>query len=323
MNIFQSQLFLTEMNKIEEAQQILKTLGLPTAQQNEMSALTLLALCGIKENDSWENSFRSSLGVSKGIMSFVRDNYNREYAPNTRETFRRQVLHQFVQARIADYNPDDPSLSVNSPRAHYAISEVALGAIRHYNTKQWSTEAGKFTSTVGELIKIYASERELNMIPLELANGEKLKLSAGKHNEVQVAIVNLFAPRFANGGTLVYLGDTAKKDLYVDTKTLDSLNIPIDQHSKLPDVVIYDSKRNWLFLIEAVTSHGPVSPKRIVELEEFLKDCKAGKVYVTAFPDFVEFKKHSNNIAWETEVWLVDTPDHMIHFNGDRFLGPR
>lgn len=122
---------------------------------------------------------------------------------------------------------------------------------------------------------------------------------------------------------MLYLGDTAKKDLFLDADNLAGLGIPIDQHSKLPDVVIYDERRNWLFLIEAVTSHGPVSPKRLLELEELLKGCQAGKVYVTAFPNMAEFKKHSNNIAWETEVWLAEIPDHMIHFNGDRFLGPR
>ena len=109
----------------------------------------------------------------------------------------------------------------------------------------------------------------------------------------------------------------------MDEPMLEKLNIPIDQHSKLPDVIIYDQSKNWLFLIEAVTSHGPVSPKRIIEMEELLQDCKSGMIYVTAFPDFTEFKKHSNNIAWETEVWLADSPEHLIHFNGDRFLGPR
>ncbi|HSH64460.1 MAG TPA: BsuBI/PstI family type II restriction endonuclease, partial [Bacteroidia bacterium] len=154
-------------------------------------------------------------------------------------------------------------------------------------------------------------------------NGDVIKLSAGKHNELQAAIVEQFAPRFCKGATLLYLGDTAKKDLFIDKTYLESLGIPIDQHSKLPDVVIYDQARCWLFLIEAVTSHGPVSPKRMHELEELLKNCKEGKVYVTAFPDFSEFRKHMGNIAWETEVWLSDVPDHMIHFNGDRFMGPR
>jgi len=311
------------MSKLTEAQEILKTLGLPPAQYNEMAALTFLAICNIKENDSWLNATRHSLGVTKGIMIFVNDNYNKTYAPNTRETFRRQVLHQFVQARVVDYNPDEPNLPVNSPKAHYALTKEVLEVVKAYGTKNWKKEVDNFIATVGKLSEVYLKGRELIQIPVQLANGEVIKLSAGKHNEVQAAIVEKFAPRFATGGTLLYLGDTAKKDLFVDEKTLKELGIPIDQHSKLPDVVIYDTTRNWLFLIEAVTSHGPVSPKRIVELEEFLKNCKVGKVYVTAFPDMTEFKKHSNNIAWETEVWLMEVPDHMIHFNGDRFMGPR
>ncbi len=311
------------MSKLEEAQEILKALGLPPAQYNEMAALTFLAVCNIKENDSWANATRQSLGVTKGIMTFVNDNYGKSYAPNTRETFRRQVLHQFVQARVVDYNPDKPDLPVNSPNAHYALTKEVLEVVKTYKTKNWDKALKSFIDTVGKLSEVYLKERELNQIPVTLQNGETIKLSAGKHNEVQAAIVEQFAPRFANGGILLYLGDTAKKDLFVDEIGLKDLGIPIDQHSKLPDVVIYDRKRKWLFLIEAVTSHGPVSPKRLLELEEFLKECKVGKVYVTAFPDMTEFKKHSNNIAWETEVWLMEVPDHMIHFNGDRFMGPR
>lgn len=311
------------MSKIKEAQEILKAIGLPPAQYNEMAALTFLAICNIKEEDSWATATRKSMGVTKGIMTFVNEYYGKTYAPNTRETFRRQVLHQFVQARVVDYNPDKPNLPVNSPNAHYALTNEVLDVVKAYKTKKWKTTLDNFIATVGKLSEVYLKERSLNQIPVLLENGETIRLSAGKHNEVQAAIIKHFAPRFANGGTLLYLGDTAKKNLVVNEKGLKDLGIPIDQHSKLPDVVIYDTKRNWLFLIEAVTSHGPVSPKRLLELEDFLKNCKAGKVYVTAFPDMAEFKKHSNNIAWETEVWLMEVPDHMIHFNGDRFMGPR
>jgi hypothetical protein len=311
------------MSKIEEAQEILKALGLPSAQYNEMAALTLLAICNIKEQNNWKNATRHSMGVSNGVMNFVNEHYGKTYAPNTRETFRRQVLHQFVQARIVDYNPDNPKLPVNSPKAHYALTAEALEVIKSYKTKNWKKALKHFLAVVGKLSDVYLKERELNQIPVTFQDGKTIKLSAGKHNEVQAAIVQQFAPRFANGGVLLYLGDTAKKDLFLDEQGLKDLGIPLDQHSKLPDVVILDTKRNWLFLIEAVTSHGPVSPKRLLELEDFLKDCKVGKVYVTAFPDMTEFKKHSNNIAWETEVWLMEVADHMIHFNGDRFMGPR
>ena len=311
------------MNKLDEAKEILKELGLPTPQQNEISAYTLLALCGIRPSDKWKDATNKSAKVSKGIMAFCKEVYNKEYAPNTRETFRRQVLHQFVQARIVDYNPENPLLPVNSPKAHYALTKEALTAIRKFGTKEWKEASDLFISEVGDLSKRYLKEREHNLIPVLLSNGQTIKLSAGKHNVVQAAIVQDFAARFANGSEVLYLGDTANKDLYIDKDILKEIGIPITEHSKLPDVVLFDRKKNWLYLIEAVTSHGPVSPKRVVELEELLKDCNAGKVYVTAFPDFAEFKKHSTNIAWDTEVWLVDFPEHMIHFNGDRFMGPR
>lgn len=311
------------MSKIEEAQAILKELGLPDAQQNEISAYTLLALCNLKENDKWSKASKHSHGVSKGIMAFISENYHKDYAPNTRETFRRQVLHQFVQAGIADYNPDIPDLPVNSPRAHYAISEIALRTIKTFKTSNWKKSVEQFKNQVGELKEKYGKDRKMARVPVKLSNGKVLSLSPGKHNKVQAAIVEEFASRFAIGSTLLYLGDTENKDLYVDKEKLESIGVPITEHSKLPDVVIYDESKNWLYLIEAVTSHGPMSPKRIVELEKLLKECKAGKIYVSAFPDFSEFKKHTSNIAWETEVWVMEFPEHMIHFNGDRFLGPR
>ena len=150
------------MNKIDEAKQILKDLGLPTAQQNEISAYTLLALCGIRPKDNWSKATCKSLKVTKGIMNYVKDVYKKSYAPNTRETFRRQVLHQFVQARIVDYNPDDPSLPVNSPNAHYAITKEALQAIKTFGTKKWEKASINFTSQVGNLSKKYKKETYAN-----------------------------------------------------------------------------------------------------------------------------------------------------------------
>ena len=158
---------------------------------------------------------------------------------------------------------------------------------------------------------------------MTLPDGWVLRFSPGKHKEVQKAVVEEFAPRFAPGTHLLYLGDAEKKDLFVDKVRLAELGIPITDHEKLPDVLLYDAKRKWLFLVEAVTSHGPVSPSRMIDLKAMLARCQAGAVYVSAFSDFAEFRKHATNIAWETEGWLRDAPDHLIHYDGNRFLGPR
>ena len=312
------------MSKITEAQEILKALGLPAAQQNELSALTLLSLCSIKEDTKWSKATRTSQRITKEIMAFVNENYKADapYAPNTRETFRRQVLHQFTQAGVVNYNPDDPTLPVNSPNAHYAITPEALEVVKSFGTRNWKKRVKEFADNNEILRDKYAKERQMHRIPLTI-EGNEYYLSPGTHNEVQAAVVEEFAPRFAPGGKLLYIGDTENKDLYVNSAALEALKLPITEHSKLPDIVISDDKKGWLFLIEVVTSHGPVSAKRVVELEEFTKDCPYGIVYVTAFPNAKEFKKYVDEIAWETEVWLSDTPDHMIHFNGDRFIGPR
>ena len=209
------------MSKISDAQDILSVLGLPPAQQNEISALTLLALCGLKEEDNWADSTRQSLKISKDIMAFVNENYKKEqpYAPNTRETFRRQVLHQFLQARIVDYNPDNPALPVNSPNAHYKLTEEAYETIKSYNTQEWEIKAQNFNDAVGRLIEEYEKSREMEMIPVTI-EGKEFKLSPGKHNEVQAAVINEFAPRFAAGAKVLYIGDTANKDLYCNKELL-------------------------------------------------------------------------------------------------------
>lgn len=309
------------MGKIQEAQEILTALGMPPAQQNEISALTLLVLAQLSEETPWSEAKRQSLRIHD-ILIEIKMRFGREYAENTRETIRRQVIHQFEQAGLVFRNPDDPTLATNSPRTHYALSDAAIRTIRNYGSEEWLKAVEAFINAQGSLFEVYQRSREQHKVPLHLASGEEYHLSPGKHKELQAAIIEEFGPRFAPGATLLYLGDTENKILILDKASFESLGIPIPNHDKLPDVVFYDEMRNWLFLIEAVTSHGPVSPKRHFELEEMLKGCFAGRVYVSAFADFVTFKSFLTEIAWETEVWLAEIPDHLIHFNGDRFLGP-
>lgn len=310
------------MGKIEQAQEILEALGLPSAQQNEVSALTLLTLAQLSEDTPWKDAKSESLRVHD-ILGEIKHRYGRVYAENSRETIRRKVLHQFEQAGIVIRNLDDPERPTNSGLNNYVLSDLVLDVIRAYSTSNWKAKSQDFVDQQGRLLDVYQKAREQTKIPLQIAEGKVYKLSPGRHNKLEVAIVEEFGPRFAQGAKLIYLGDTAKKTLIFDEAAFVKLGIPMSQHDKLPDVIFYDPQKKWLFLIEAVTTHGPISPKRHVELEKLFKKCKAGKIYVTAFLDLATYKKYSNDIAWDTEVWIAETPSHMIHFNGDNFLGPR
>ncbi|EQA6012193.1 BsuBI/PstI family type II restriction endonuclease [Escherichia coli] len=306
---------------IEAAQQIIASLGLPRAQQNERSALCLLALLNLTPGKAWADAENPLVGITP-IMNWVREHYGKVYAPNTRETFRRQSMHQFCAAGVALYNPDKPDRPVNSPKAVYQIEPAALSMLRTFGSPAWHDSLATYLAERETLVTRYAKEREQNRIPVEIAAGQQITLSPGEHSELIRAIIEDLAPRFAPGSVLVYAGDTGEKWGYFDAPLLAGLGVDVDSHGKMPDVVLHFTAKNWLLLVESVTSHGPVDGKRHAELARLFAGSTAGLVYVTAFPNRSIMGRYLGEIAWETEVWVADAPSHLIHFNGVRFLGP-
>lgn len=307
--------------KVDEALAILTDLGFPRAQLNERSALCLLAILDLKPNDGWSQANDPLIGITP-IMDWLRVNYDKVYAPNSRETIRRQTMHQFVEAGLALYNPDQPSRAVNSPKVVYQVSPSALELLCLWGSDSWKPQLVKYLKAQTGLAERYASERILALIPVTTSDGKDFTLSPGAHSELIRDVIEKFAPRFARGAKLIYAGDTGAKADFFDVDALAALGVTVNKHGKMPDVVLHYTERNWLLLVEAVTSHGPVDGKRHIELRELFKDCKIGLVFVTAFPDRREFSRYITEIAWETEVWVADAPSHLVHFNGERFLGP-
>lgn len=307
--------------RIQEALDILIALGMPRAQQNERSALSLLALLNLGPNKGWDKAEAPLLGITP-IMDWSREQYGKEYAPNTRETFRRQTMHQFVDAGIALYNPDKPDRPVNSPRAVYQIEPTLLAVLRSRGTGAFEANLASYLERRPTLTQQYAKERKMRLVPVQISKGQRIQLSSGEHSELIKAIIEEFAPRFVPGGQLVYVGDTGDKWGFFDKALLKRLGVKVDNHGKMPDVVLYFEKKNWLLLIEAVTSHGPVDSKRHSELERLFQGSTAGLVYVSTFPSRRLMNKYLEFISWETEVWVADAPSHLIHFDGERFLGP-
>lgn len=306
---------------LDAAAEIIVSLGLPRGQQNARSAVTLLSLLDMQPGKKWSEASAPLMGITP-MMTWARDHYDFEYAPNSRETFRRQTMHQFCDAGVAVYNPDKPDRPVNSPKAVYQIEPEALKLIRTYGTEVWHDGLTAYLATRETLVARYAMDREQNRIPVQIAPGKVITLTPGDHSELIRQIIENFAPRFAPGSDLVYAGDTGEKLGYFDAVLLADLGVKVNSHGKMPDVVLYYKERNWLLLVESVTSHGPVDGKRHGELSKLFAASTAGLVYVTAFPNRSIMGRYLGEIAWETEVWVADAPSHLIHFNGVRFLGP-
>jgi BsuBI/PstI restriction endonuclease domain/BsuBI/PstI restriction endonuclease HTH domain len=308
-------------SNVESALEILTALGFPNAQLNSRSALTLLALADVQAGMSFAGATAPLVGITP-IMDWARNQYNANYAPNSRETFRRQTMHQFLDAGLALYNPDNPKRAVNSPAAVYQLAPDALNLVQAYGSDAWAEALQGYLLKMGSLAERYARERQMQRVPVRVSEGLSLQLSPGAHSELIRDIIEDFAERFAPGSVLIYAGDTGDKWGYFDSQRLLDLGVSVDNHGKMPDVVLHFVERDWLLLVESVTSHGPVDAKRQAELTSLFQSSSAGLVYVTAFPTRAVMSKYLSEIAWETEVWVADAPTHLIHFNGERFLGP-
>lgn len=305
------------MSKIDQAREILKQLGVPTQQQSGICCYSLLAMANVKEDSDWGKASNGWVRIHD-IIGFTGENYSVYYAENSRETFRKQAMHHFRNAAFIE----DNGKATNSPNYRYRLTDEMLALLQSYATPNWREKLESFLSAHETLISQYASKRTMRKMPVRI-NDADFSLSSGKHNELQKAIIEEFASRFAPNSECLYVGDTTEKDLVKNVDKLRKLGFEISLHDKMPDVVLYSEEKNWLFFVEAVTSVGPMSPKRIKEIEEMTSGVTAGKIYVTAFPDRKTYKKFADELAWETEVWMSDQPDHMIHLNGDKFLGPR
>ncbi len=305
------------MDKIDEARELLKRLGMPKAQQADICCYVLLAMAGIKQDTKWADAGNEWIRIHD-IIQFANTNYGSTYAENSRETFRKQALHHFRNAALVE----DNGKATNSPNYRYRLTEETLQMVRTFRTPEWQKSVSRFLKYHEKLVDIYASKKKMTMMPVRI-NGVDFQFSTGKHNELQKAIIEEFAPRFAPGSECLYVGDTIEKDLVKNVEKLTELGFEITLHDKMPDVVLYREDKEWIYFVESVTSVGPMDSKRILEITEMTKNVAAGKIFVTAFLDFKTYKRFSETLAWETEVWIAEMPEHMIHLNGDKFLGPR
>lgn len=305
------------MDKLNLVRSFLGAIGMPKKQQSDVCCYTILAMAGIRPKTSWAKASNEWIRIHD-IIQFINQYYRASYAENSRETFRKQALHAFREAAIVE----DNGLATNSPNYRYRLTEETLSVLSCLDSDTWLEQVNLFLAYHDKLIDKYASKKRITKQLVKI-NEIDYSLSTGLHNKLQKLVIEEFVPRFAPDVKCLYLGDTVDKALVKDAETLQALGFDITIHDKLPDIVLYSEGRKWLYFIEAVTSVGPMSPQRILDIKAMIKNVEAGAIYVTAFMDLRTYKRFITELAWDTEVWIAELPDHMIHLNGDKFIGPR
>lgn len=318
--------------KVEEALSIMRSAGVPvrdmgTDRRRERAAKALLAVARLTPDMAWSDAASHADSTAtpittREIIKFWNTHYGENLADSSYDDVRRKDLAYLVEAMLVARSAANPGADTNDGTRGYALTQEALTLLRSFGRDDWEDQLQRFRRTVPDLEDRLAKARKFNMVPVTLPDGTQLDLSAGPHNEIQKAVIEDFLPRFSKGARVLYLGDANRKMLHLDEDELQRLKIAVPDRSILPDILAYEPERNWLFLIEAVHSSNPISPLRLLKLKQLTEEADVGCLFVTAFASTAMFARFAKEIGWETEVWIADQPDHLVHFDGGRHLAP-
>ncbi len=316
--------------KIEQACELLRAIGVPvdkqTPRRKKRWCMALLGAANLKPRTPWKKSAIAGDTdhniTTREMIDFWNSHYGEDLSRGSYDDVKRKDLDVLMVAGIVTGSAGNSNANPNDPTRGYAIAKEAARVLQTFGTEEWTEAVDESMKIAGTLKDRFNKGRRLKTIAITTPSGKSLQLSQGDHNLLQKQIVELFLPQFVPDAELLYLGDATNKSLFMEEVKLEELGFFELSHEMLPDVVAYSPEKDWIILVEAVHSANPIDHIRHLQMEESTKKCSAPCVYVSAFKDRGSFRKWVLEISWETEAWLADEPEHLIHFNGDKFLGP-
>lgn len=306
---------------IEQARELLRAVGMDDERSNERSALTLLALARLQPGDSWDQA-TNEMYTTRQVMDWIEQAFDKHYAANTRETIRRFTLHQFIAGAIVEENADRPDRPINSPKWNYRLTPGFLHVIQALGSAEFDSELNSFLHGIETWREQQEETRKLNLVTVTMPDETTAQLSSGGQNILIKDMVEEFCPRFAPGGEVLYIDDTDHTHRDNQSRLKEIIGLEMPERGKAPDLIVWREDVNWLYLMEACSTHGPIDVIRKRELLDLFPLENMGIIFVSCFPDRRTMQKYLKDLAWETEAWCEADPDHMIHLDGERFMGP-
>ena len=305
---------------------IFQKIGIPiddTDRRVERMAKACLAVGNIKKSFTEAISIECQKFVrTRDIIAFENESYGENISSGSYDDIRRKDLRLLVEAGIVVNSSFTEEQATNNPSRGYALSKSFVELLHSYGSQEWEEQLAVYLNEIKSLKEELERRRNLKKVPVTLPGGKKINLSYGEHNNLQKEIIETFLPLFGFGAEVLYIGDTDDKYLHLEEVELKRIKFFVLEHEELPDVVAYSHEKNLLYLIEAYHSTGGWNEIRVRKIKKKLEEsgCTANVVFFTAFETKAAFKQKAKDIAWETEVWIAESPEHLVHFNGYKFL---
>jgi len=140
------------------------------------------------------------------------------------------------------------------------------------------------------------------------------------HGDLIKTSIEVYAPRFLPGFEVLYIddadGDRVSED---EQEKLKRAGISITLSDAMPDVLLWNPKTDWAWIIEAVTSDGEVDHHKVQQVNTLIKRCgKAGVGFTTTYPTWkhcsARQSKHKN-LAIGTYIWIAEDPAKQFYIS--------
>ena len=313
---------------IRQSLQIIIALGVPvddlTDRQKEKMAMAFLAVGDVHSLGGWKrikDSNNTYSVTTREIIDFHNTYFEENISKGSYDDIRRKDLARLILATIVVNSK--PGSNTSNPTRGYRINSEYSRIIKNYGQPDWFAQVSSFNQMHPTYQDRISTRRDLPKLSVTTPDGKTIELKDGEHNAIQKQIIEEFLPRFGYNAVVLYCGDSDNKyGLIHEKEELERVGFSDLKQSILPDVVAYSSEKNWVFLIEAYHTSNPITPQRKMELQQEMGDKAACAVFVTAFENSTSYRNCPEELAWETEVWIATEPDHLIHRNGHRFMGP-
>lgn len=313
---------------IKQALQIISCLGVPINDMSDRSkekmAMAFLAVADVKRLNKW-NEIKDSNNefalTTREIIKCYNENYGDDVSSGSYDDVRRKDLNRLILAQIITNSK--PNTNASNPTRGYQINAEYSSIIKQYGKQDWFDKVIEFNKTHMTYEERVACRRDLPKMEVKCVDGTVFHLDEGEHNTLQKMIVEEFLAIYGYEATILYCGDSRKKfGIIFEEEKLSELGFSDLKQSKLPDIIAYSEKKDWIYMIEAYYTSNPITPDRKIELEKLMGPSAKKGVFVTAFQNANAYKSVATELAWETEIWIATDPEHMIHRNGSRFMGP-
>ena len=312
---------------LNDAKNILVSIGMPPNLTNPRSVMTLAALAEMCDEKKWRAASEGYHGTHH-IVDFINIHFPNKagldktpYAENSRETFRKANIKPWISAGILE---SKAGLATNDKDNSHRFTSYFASLIRTYGTEQWEEKLADYKETHASYAEYLKQTKAIERNYIAEYEGINISLKKSAHNKLQVNILNSLIPLVCKGKPeLLYIGDATDRDLWQKDARLDELGIHVlSQSGNLPDIIVYDESEKRIIFIEAYHSTGPFTIDRVNAIKA-LCQCEAGTeaAFITAFDSTTKMLRNYKDIAWDTDIWSADEPTHLLHKNGDKFIG--